>query len=159
MRMDTDPELSADRLLAAYWRPGALPVDPYAIADALSVEVREGELALNLSSALIKEPDGEPFILLSKKDSKAWKRFSCAYEIGAYMQHKEEKSFHLSFDRRKPAEDAFACGLATNLLMPKEDLYDIYSGTKILWDLARRFGVSPRTMKTRLEELKLDYTE
>jgi len=154
-----EPEFSADRLLAAHWAPGTLPVDPYAIADALNVEVREGELALNLSSALIKEPGGRPFILLSKKDSKAWKRFSCAYGIGDYMRHKEKKSFHLHFDRRKPAEDGFALGFARNLLMPKDDLYDLYAGTRILWDLARRFGVSPRTMKARLEELELDYTE
>ncbi len=121
--------------------------------------MREGELAFNLSSALIKEPGGQPFILLAKSDSKAWKRFSCAYEIGDYLRHKEEESFHLNFDRKNPAEDAFALDFATSLLMPRNDLHELHLATKSLFDLARRFGVSPRNMKARLEDLRLDYTE
>lgn len=159
MNVETDPEVSADRILAAYWTPGALPVDPFAIAEALDIEVREGELALNLSGALIREPEERPFIMLEQADSRTWKRFSCAYEIGHYMRHKDDAAYHLHYDRRKPAQDEFAYGFAKNLLMPKEELFDVYAGNQVLWDLARRFGVSPRTMKARLEELELDYTE
>ena len=151
-------------MIAAYWPSGRLPVDPNEIAKSMGIRVEEGALALNLSAALIKEPDEAPKIVLAASKSRAWKRHACAYEIGHYIQHKEEKTYHFHYDQQRPPDEtekgeAWSWEFARCLLIPQDDLYEQHPNTSVLWELARKFGVAPRLMQTRLENEDLEFTE
>jgi Zn-dependent peptidase ImmA (M78 family) len=158
------PLVAADRVIAAYWEPGRLPVEPMEIAKAMGIRVEQGALALSLSAALIKEPDEGPKIVIEASESRAWKRHACAYEIGHFLRHKEEEAYHLHYDKRHPPDEkeqgeAWAWEFAVHLLIPQEEFYDHHANTHVLWELAREFGVSPRLMQTRLESEDLEFTE
>ena len=163
MTNDT-PLAAASRVIAAHWQSGLLPVDPLKIARSMGIRVEEGALALNLSAALIKEPDEGPKIVLEGSEAHEWKQYACSYEIGNYMRHKDEETYHLHYEKQHPPDaneegEAWAWAFASCLLIPQDDLYEHHAMTPALWELASTFGVPPRLMQTRLENENLEFTE
>ena len=156
--------VAADRVIAAYWQSGRLPVDAIEIAKLMDIRVEQSALALKLSAALVKEPDESPKIVLEASESRAWKRHACAYEIGHYLRHKDEESYHVHYDKRHPPDEneegeAWAWEFAMCLLISQKDLHEQHPNSSVLWELARKFGVPPRLMQTRLENEGLEFTE
>jgi Zn-dependent peptidase ImmA (M78 family) len=142
-----------------------LPVDPFAIARKLGIQVfTDRSLPLDVSGMLRKQAGyDDPEILLNANDSRNRQRFTCAHEIGHYSQRVNEgidgaweyvdKRDALSSQGQKP-EEIYANKFAAELLMPKkavEQLASKYTAAT----LGHEFGVSADAMRFRLDNLRI----
>jgi Zn-dependent peptidase ImmA (M78 family) len=164
--MDTG-EKEAERLLNSLRDEGldtSLPIDPIHIAKRLGIVVLETELKSDVSAEIRKDVGADPRIILNASDSRTRKRFSCAHELGHYIQHiqsdgdPDEKFSWV--DKRGPlasegidSREIFANQFAAALLMPKDDVDSRVKTGALVADLATVFGVSLEAMKYRLINL------
>jgi Zn-dependent peptidase ImmA (M78 family) len=140
-----------------------LPVDPFAIARKLGIQVFIDSSLPPEVSGMLRKLAGydDPEILLNAEDSRNRQRFTCAHEIGHYSQRVKDgvdeaweyvdKRDALSSKGMKP-EEIYANKFAAELLMPKkavERLTAKYAPAT----LAYEFGVSADAMRFRLENL------
>lgn len=144
-------------------RDGAprVPVDPARVADRLGIRVYEARLNPGVSGALVKESGRDPVIVLSDTDHRHRKRFTCAHEIGhfvqreasdgryAYVDHRDELSGHTDGNER------FANAFGAALLMPASEVRRYLRTGASDGELALIFDVSPEAMLRRLQSLGL----
>lgn len=163
-----DPRTEAERVLATFWSDRSMPVDPVTIARKLGIQVKQAELPANVSAAILKQAGSDAVIVLARGDSDKRKRFSCAHEIGHYIQRAGADELEY-VDHRGPlasagtnAEEIFANQFAANLLMPEREVREFLtqhqreqSARPPLWFLAQRFGVSAEAMNVRVETLRI----
>lgn len=156
-----NPKSAAAGVLRSCWPNGEVPVDPVAVAQKLGVDVRVGDLPPSYSGAIIKEPGSDPVILLAWEDHPNRQRFSCAHELGHYVQRAGDDDYSYIDYRGAMAsqgtepEEIFANQFAANLLMPEPIVRRRFEKSKPLWAFAREFGVSPEAMRFRLKNLGL----
>jgi Zn-dependent peptidase ImmA (M78 family) len=142
----------------------SVPIDPILIAKRLGIVVVETELKSDVSAEIRKEVGADPRIILNVSDSRTRKRFSCAHELGHYIQHiRDESQPDEKFswvDKRGPLastgsnpQEIFANQFAAALLMPKEEVDSRVGSGVLVADLATVFGVSLEAMKYRLINL------
>ena len=153
------PREEAERVLTAFWPDRKVPVDPVAIARALGLEVKQGELPSEISGALVKRAGADAVILLAQEDHPNRKRFTCAHELGHFVRHAGSASIE-RLDFRGPLaapgldkEEVFANQFAANLLMPEAELRAAIQHQQTIWQLSHLFGVSGEAMGYRLEQL------
>lgn len=156
------PQEAAEILLVNAWENDKFPVDPVHLAKHLGISVVTMELPNNVSGALIKEQDNDPVIVLSQNDSVNRWRFSCAHELGHYVDRTVHNGDHYEYiDLRSELssqgsnkEEVFANQFAANLLMPEEAVRKTHQSMPVFL-LAQHFGVSDDAMNFRLKTLSL----
>ena len=162
-------EKAAQDLLKATWAiTGDLaecprPVDPFAIARRLGLQVHVRKLEPDVSGMLAKRAGRDPEVYINASDSLNRQRFSCAHEIGHYDKRstgREDDNWGY-IDRRGPAaslgtdpEEVYANRFAAALLMPEAVVKRLH-GTIAPAAMAVELGVSLDAMKFRLENLGL----
>lgn len=138
------------------------PVDVSAIASALGIVVKIGEMGENISGALYRE-HGKAVVGINKNEGPQRQRFTLAHEIGHFVLHRDQ-DFHVDSesvlfrnaetpeDVRERAANAFAAAL----LMPKTFLEGERSASlKNVKKLADKYNVSAQAMSYRLVNLGL----
>ena len=141
---------AAELLLRQAWPSRSFPVDTYRIATSLGIDVVELDLPEGVSGALIKEVGKDPVIMLHSKDSRNRKRFSCAHELGHYIDRQDKDADCYEYVDLRNAEAAlwtdpeeiFANQFAANLLMPEEEVRRLGREGMPYFIMALRFGVS-----------------
>ncbi len=175
-------ENAAKLVFNDFWGERSLPVDPVLIAKELGLQVIKGDLPDNISGALIKESGMDPVILLNSNDSPNRQRFSCAHEIGHYIDRQifqgeadNDNAHNYEYvDLRgdtasqgtEPAE-IFANQFAAELLMPRDAVKKLVDqnrchGLPSFADslkVSSYFGVSGGASSIRLNYLGLDVDE
>jgi Zn-dependent peptidase ImmA (M78 family) len=148
----------AENVLAAYWAPGALPVDPVSVARALGLSVFSAQLEDDVFGMLVGGAEGAD-IYLDKDQPRARFRFSCAHEIGHYVLRSEEIAKGCAFiDRRSDVargtpDEIYANEFAGSLLMPHAALRSAVNEREDDFDLMRRFDVSLDALRYRRQIL------
>lgn len=158
-----DPIEAADTVLSSVWQDRGFPIDPVLIAGELGIKVMDAELPETISGALVKKENEDPIILLNMSDSKNRKRFTCAHEIGHYIDRKNCNNEKYEFiDLRGPKssdgtnrEEVFANKFAANLLMPTSEVRYLRKRGTELFAAAYYFGVSQEAYSNRLNHVGL----
>jgi Zn-dependent peptidase ImmA (M78 family) len=166
-----EAERDAHELLERAWMRGAssrlkLPVDPFAIARDLGIQVfTHPGLPIEVSGMLRKQAGySDPEILLNALDSRNRQRFTCAHELGHYMQRVEkgEDEAWEYVDHRDALtsegldqDEVYANTFAACLLMPRQVVEERLDGANAA-ALALDFGVSGDAMGFRLRDLGRD---
>jgi Zn-dependent peptidase ImmA (M78 family) len=155
---------AAEQLLHSTWAPAwpdavPLPVDPAAIAHQLGVRVYVAQMESDIAGSLVKQPGADPIIYLNSQDARTRQRFTCAHELGHYVQraNKGELEFQFKDERAKlaslgtNADERFANAFAAALLMPEH----LVRGHRNLspMEAALKFGVSTEAMAFRRKNL------
>jgi len=159
------PALSAQTVLKSVWGDRGFPVDPVLIAKALGLQVFNAELPADVSGAIIKKPNRDAAIFINDADSLLRRRFTCAHELGHYIDHLQKQE---DFDTYEIIEyrdqlsatgtninERFANNFAANLLMPESEVRALHKDGLDLFQMARYFEVSPESMNYRLRNLYL----
>jgi Zn-dependent peptidase ImmA (M78 family) len=137
------------------------PVDPVYIAQGLGVQVYVAVLDEGVSGMLVKRPRLDPAIYLNRLDSDNRQRFTCAHELGHYVQRASSDDDTWEYvDARGPAaskgthpEEVYANQFAAALLMPREVVARFAKEGKPAAVMAYHFGVSVEAMNFRLRNL------
>jgi hypothetical protein len=161
------PEHDAHEILSTVWQRGEsvirLPVDPFAIARSLGIDVFVKPLDPGVSGMLVKEAwFDDPQIFLNESDHRNRQRFTCAHELGHYVKRTAEGNDGAIWsyvDRRDnlasrgtDPDEIYANQFAANLLMPKELLTQMKD--RSVATLAYEFGVSADAMNFRLDNIR-----
>lgn len=156
--------VAASSVLLRYWKGRSVPVDPFFICGKIGIHVLQTELPEDISGALIKEAGKDPIIVVHYADSRKRQRFTCAHELGHYIQRVsrgESLNTYDVVDLRSPIssagtnpEERFANNFAANLLMPFSEVFKRYKDGLTLIDLAAIFDVSEEAMNYRLQYVK-----
>lgn len=157
-------ELAAQDILTRTWLDAdtymTIPVDPVTIAKRLGVDVVETQLDPHVSGAIVKRPGEDPIIYLDRRDSNNRKRFTCAHELGHFVQQDQQEEFGY-LDYRGPISsegsnkaEIYSNAFAAQLLMPDWAVREIWpkAGSTVA-GIAAQFGVSSEAMGHRLENL------
>ena len=140
-----------------------LPVDPYAIAGALGIELRAigtGFLKVAPSGHFYYDQHGNPVIEYNTAEPPQRRRFTVAHELGHYaLGHRDaprDSSLQFNSGVVDPRERA-ANQFAAELLMPWDFVKEVfYSGlARTAEQMAQEFGVSSAAMGYRLKNLGL----
>lgn len=163
--MGLDPADIAENVRQAVWEGRGFPVDPVTVARDLGVTVLETDLPDGVSGALIKEAGKDPVIVLHSSDSWNRKRFTCAHELGHYMERVEsdDKATEYDYVDLRDSSSAsgtcpherFANAFAAALLMPEAVVLSLHRAGKSHMQMAMYFGVSNEALKNRLSTLHL----
>lgn len=157
---------AAVRTLEEHW-DGTLPVDPISIAKELGIEVGFTRFDDELSGAIVADAD-KVQILIAEHESITRQVFTCAHEIGHYMERLEAKDKEYSF--QEPSGNAFRNGrggewdlhelyadeFAANVLMPAERFIDLANQGVSVSDLATVFAVSRAAVQVRIRKFKAE---
>jgi Zn-dependent peptidase ImmA (M78 family) len=166
MSAKSDAVRDASRVLDQMWSSvfGVdVPVDPVSIAGTLGVKVFTADLDPSVAGLLVKRRGEDAAIYLNAADSENRQRFTCAHEIGHYIQRSSGDDNEWEFvDRRDQLSsqgtdenEIYANSFAAELLMPA---HEVRSKAKKIGpaQLAATFQVSLEAMKNRLSTLHLD---
>ena len=153
-------QLDAENVRRDHW-DNTFPVDPIVIARRMGVTSYLSS-GLGDTSGLIVQPEGERAkIYINQFEATARQRFTCAHEIGHYVERMRNKDTAYTFrDLRSGKADTphewYADHFAANLLMPQatfEELIEVHGAT--CGDLVDYFGVSISAVRTRARALGL----
>jgi len=153
---------AAQSVLDSHW-DGVFPVDPSRIAGRLGIHVQRESLPEDTSGFIMKRKGEDARIFIEAKDSALRQNFTCAHELGHYIERTEvqkvpDEDFafvDLRHARTHDVHEFFANEFAGNLLMPESEARRLHN---LPWDairMAAHFGVSIPAMKTRLVKLRL----
>ncbi|WP_025157550.1 ImmA/IrrE family metallo-endopeptidase [Leifsonia aquatica] len=151
--------IAAENALAEHWN-GKFPVDPVAIAEGFDITVWLDALDDDISGAIVA--DGEKVqIFLAEDEPFERQTFTCAHEIGHYLERTAARDDDYSFkDTRSPhgydLHEFYADEFAGNLLMPAEKFVELYEQGMSTSLLADFFGVSRPAVRKRVERLRND---
>lgn len=159
-----NPIRDAERLLETVWSLGAdqppTPVDPVYIAQQLGLEVFRTNLGPGVAGLLVKRAGEDPEIHVNASDSRNRQRFTCAHELGHYIDRAgmDDESWEF-VDRRdalastgRSPREVYANGFAANLLMPAALIRRMARSHEPAI-MAYEFGVSVEAMNNRLNVL------
>lgn len=156
----SNPEAAAQALLDETWND-TIPVDPVRIARALGITVIKSQLSKDTSGALMKEVGQDPVIVLNRDDHPNRQRFTCAHELGHFVQRSDMPEKYAYIDKRnsmsstgKSPEERYANAFASALLMPARHVRRLEKqGLRGDLQLALQFDVSREAMAYRLKKL------
>lgn len=157
---------AAQETLEIYgWDGDSLPIEPAVIAQWLGVDTFTATLANEVAGALVLSPGHDPAIMLNRGDSRNRQRFTCAHELGHYIQRlnegradveEEVLDFRDTIARQGTnLDEIFANAFAAELLMPEALLRKLRREGLTVSALAGRFDVSGEAMTYRLKNLGL----
>ena len=166
MSSKADAVRDASRVLDQMWSSPFgvdVPVDPVSIAVALGIKVYTADLDASVAGLLVKRRGEDAEIYLNAADSENRQRFTCAHEIGHYIQRSNTDDSEWEFvDRRDELSsqgtdpgEIYANSFAAQLLMPE---HEVRSAAKRMTvpQMALNFQVSLEAMKNRLATLRID---
>lgn len=166
----TDAENQAYSLLRQAWCDDIsackLPIDPFEIAATLGLRVEAVVLEPDVSGMLAKRPGSDPEVFVNWSDSPQRQRFSCAHEIGHYVERTTEGIDEPEWgyiDRRGPnsstgkdPHERYANQFAAALLMPAERVQALWDEHEMgAVEMSVVFKVSLDAMANRRENLGL----
>lgn len=138
----------------------AIAGDPYELCARYGITVRVGNLPKEVSGMILKEQGRDAEILLSQDDSEGRRRFTCAHELGHYIERTVvagDKDFSFR-DLRSPGNydlhEFFADEFAGELLMPARTFGQELAAGVPISSLALKYGVSISAAEKRSERLK-----
>ncbi len=156
-----DPVRDAERLLRTMWVLGAdeppLPIDPVYLAQQLGIEVFRTDLEQGVGGLLVKRVGEDPEIHVNASDSRNRQRFTCAHELGHYIDRAGMDDEAWEFVDRRDAlaskgtnpRERYANAFAANLLMPAALIRKLRRSYAPA-ELAYQFQVSVEAMNNRL---------
>lgn len=152
-------QIDAENVCREYW-DGIFPVDSIVIARRMGVIPYLSRLG-DTSGLIVRPTNEQAKIYVNQFESKARQRFTCAHEIGHYVERTRNRDDAYTFrDRRDGKSDTphewYADFFAANLLMPQavfEELVEVYGAT--CDELVGYFGVSISAVRTRARLLGL----
>lgn len=142
-----------------------LPVDPVMIARDLGVNVYQAPMENKVSGMIARlEAGGDVDVILNSNHAPVRQRFTCAHELGHYVDVvQSDPNGRKVFVRKR--DDLAACGtnadeiyanqFAANLLMPQREVTDMFRRGHDAIALSKIFGVSTQAMAHRLVNLGL----
>jgi Zn-dependent peptidase ImmA (M78 family) len=148
----------AEEVLDEYWHEGTYPIDPVRIAIRMGVEVFEAQLGNDVFGMLVGAgADGGAQMYIDKDQPKKRYRFTCAHELGHYVDHSGDPS-GAYIDRRTDEDrgtrdEIYANEFAGNLLMPARELERHMDTGKTRFAMADHFDVSPAALDYRIKVL------
>jgi Zn-dependent peptidase ImmA (M78 family) len=164
-----NPEKEACRVRELYWSDfenlrDQYPIDPINVAKWLGLVVLDMDFpGDNTSGALVKRPDQNTYILLNRKDQENRRRFTCAHEIGHYINHVEKGAIadnYVIVDFRNEVsskgidpDEVFANRFSAALLIPKDVLIERSKNGAKSYEMASLFGVSTEALRNRMNSL------
>ncbi|PLX97304.1 MAG: toxin [Desulfuromonas sp.] len=165
MSVDQRVENLADEYRERLWGD-SIPVDPVTIAKKLGIAVVQTKLPQQVSGAIIKERGKDAIIVLERSDSDQRKRFTCAHELGHFVDLLEENNGKIDefeqIDLRDPESsvginpsEIFANQFAAALIMPKDAVVKLHNKNLSKGPMAAKLGVSPAAISFRLKNLGL----
>jgi len=145
------------------------PIDLNRVALALGAEIRELDLAEDISGVLYRD-GSRKIIVVNKTHSDVRQRFTIAHELGHLALHRGDKvhvdhEFRINLRDLRSAtaenvEEVEANAFAANLLMPADRIWRALDSAPIdladdsqIADLAREFGVSQQALLIRIASL------
>jgi Zn-dependent peptidase ImmA (M78 family) len=167
-------EDDARDILSTAWAPDPsgelrLPVDPFAIAQALGIKAYSANLSEGVSGMLLKRAGEDAEIYVQGADSENRQRFTCAHELGHYVKRAGEGATEWEYVERRDLlssdgtdpEEIYANQFAAALLMPQDAVETRLARLDSAGRLARaaalavEFGVSAEAMQYRITNLGL----
>jgi Zn-dependent peptidase ImmA (M78 family) len=140
---DMDAERLANQLLREFWvhdNQIRYPIDPYWIATKKGLRVFEVVDMDSSISGRIEIKSGQGLIFINKQHSINRKRFTCAHELGHYVDYEENGLLSEDFDHidyrnqisslGTAVNEVFANQFAANLLMPTQHFIEAYQQLK-----------------------------
>lgn len=146
----------AEAVLALHWAGKPMPVDPVVIARDLGLSVFSAQLGDDVFGMLVGSKAGTD-MYLDKDQAPARFRFTCAHEIGHYVDHTSRISPEHSetyvdrrsdTDRGKP-DEIYANEFAGSLLMPADELKACIGAGMTDLQMASYFDVSLQALRYR----------
>lgn len=139
-----------------------LPIDPYAIASNLGINVRTTPLAADTAGFIIKEQNEDrPTIYLNSGDGEQRRRFTLSHELGHFVTHRDEpvlayvdKRDELASKGTDPAE-RWCNAFAAELLMPEAIVKKYWAEGMSSEEIRQKFDVSKAAIAVRLTSLGL----
>lgn len=150
----------AEAILQEHWPDGQFPVDPAKIADALGVEVFNAQLGNDVWGMFLRTPGGAPRIFVDEDQPTNRWRFSCAHEIGHFIERgaRLEDDDIAFVDKRTDSNpfdpvEIYANEFAANILMPERDVRARVKVGLGPIQIASEMGVSLDAMRYRFSRL------
>jgi len=146
-------------VLEQHW-DGELPVDPVQLSRALGASVFNAQLGDDTWGMIVGSGDSAD-IYLDKDQPHVRYRFSCAHEMGHYVDHQSDLKPGKGYvDSRSNAgagrpEEIYANEFAASILMPEEEFRRAASADRSLIALANKFEVSLDAARWRCHHLGL----
>lgn len=109
---------------------------------------------------LIGSPSGVD-MYLDREQPRSRLRFSCAHELGHFVERGESLEHDRAFvdkrsdDDRGSADEVYANEFAASLLMPEREFRAAVAAGQDIFDLADRFDVSLDAVRWRRKHLRL----
>lgn len=141
-------------VLQRLWPAGVLPIDPIFVARGLGLSVFRAQLGDDAWGMLVGASGGAS-IYLDQDQPMTRYRFSCAHEIGHFIDRGSDMEAENAFvDRRSDdskgrADEIYANEFAGSLLMPEQELLRAILAGETDFDLAARFDVSLEAVRYR----------
>jgi Zn-dependent peptidase ImmA (M78 family) len=159
-------EREADSVRLDIVGPEVFPIDPVEVATTLGLRVFDISIDETISGALVQtDAESDPVVLLNRSNSELYQSFTCAHEIGHFVQRLssyEPASSYQWIDRRaqlaEPWTDVneiYANAFAAALLMPRSLITREYQVSRSTVSLAVKFRVPALAMQHRLINLQL----
>lgn len=152
--------LDAKLVLEEHWPHLNLPVDPIAIARAMGLSVFTAQLGDDTWGMIVGSGNSAD-IFLDKDQSRARMRFSCAHELGHFVDHASALEPDKGYvDRRSDgnkgtADEIYANEFAASLLVPDQLLRARVAGKASNIELSSEFDVSLASVEYRRRLLGL----
>ncbi|MFI6432487.1 ImmA/IrrE family metallo-endopeptidase [Rhodococcus oryzae] len=144
----------ADAVLSLHWEDQAMPVDPVTIARDVGISVFSAQLGDDVFGMLVGSSAGAD-MYLDKDQPPARFRFTCAHEIGHYVDQTSKLSPEEAYvdkrsddSRGEPAE-VYANEFAGSLLMPVSELKACVDTGMSDFEMAAHFDVSLQALRYR----------
>jgi Zn-dependent peptidase ImmA (M78 family) len=150
---------NAADVLADHW-DGQFPVDPFSIADKMGITVWDASLDHHISGVLLKHDDQAAQIYINRDEPAARQRFTCAHELGHFVDRRRHEDDSYSFEDHRDDEpntpiEFYADWFAANLLMPRVQFREKLDAGYADSDLMGYFGVSRAAVQARKKNIDL----
>jgi len=149
----------AAEFLRENWN-GTIPVDPFKIAESLDLDLQVTSLKPGVSGAIVADGN-RTTILVERSNSYERKAFTCAHELGHYVDRSKRNDAEYSFvdlrtdQKSYDAHEIYANEFAANLLMPPAEFMESVRTYGSDYAVAAEFAVSPAAVRTRRARLGL----
>lgn len=140
----------------------AAPVDIYALAEALGIEVEDAALPANVSGKIF-QTWSRYRIEVNKAHPRTRRRFTVAHEIAHFVLHRDRIGDGITDDALyrsdlSDEDERQANAYGASILMPAPLVKNAFrSGTRSYVAMAEMFDVSPQVAEIRMKELRLFY--
>lgn len=159
-----DARNTAKAIADLYSASSSFPVQPVRLARAMGAEVYDAQLGNDVWGMLVKRENGYS-IYLDEDQPPARYRFSCAHEIGHYVDRArrlqdisddiDRRTLRSEYSEPQKKRETWANEFAAELLMPQEPFISLIDEGLRSPEIAKYFGVSLDAVMNRKKNLGL----